>query len=55
LLIEPNLSHKFKSELSSNNRCGSLQRRNRHIAVPGIEQPADLAATGLHALGQTLA
>ena len=32
-----------------------LQRRDGHVAVLGVEQPADLAAAGVHALGQPLA
>ena len=33
----------------------ALKRRDRHVTILGIEQPPDLAATCIHALGESLA
>jgi hypothetical protein len=45
----------FEAQLPADDRSRSLQRCQGDVAVLGIEQAADLAATRPHALGKTLA
>jgi hypothetical protein len=47
--------YQFHPERAAHDFRGALKGGDRHVAVLRVEQAADLAAAGLHALGQALA
>jgi hypothetical protein len=46
--------HQFEPDFAAEQRGGALQGGQRHVAILRIEQPTDLAAAGIHALGKAL-